>query len=64
MYKIKNTELYFESRIFHLHKIFYSAMTREQIEDSILKYNPTLIFVEHDTTFVEKVATKIITIEK
>jgi len=25
MYKIKNTELYFESRIFHLHKIFYSA---------------------------------------
>lgn len=29
-----------------------------------LKYNPTLIFVEHDTTFVEKVATKIITIEK
>ncbi|EIY78608.1 hypothetical protein HMPREF1058_02038 [Phocaeicola vulgatus CL09T03C04] len=25
MYKIKNTELDFESRIFHLHKIFYSA---------------------------------------
>ena len=26
MYKIKNTELDFESRIFHLHKIFYSAV--------------------------------------
>jgi len=26
MYKIKNTELDFESRIFHLHKIFYSAI--------------------------------------
>ena len=25
MYKIKNTELDFESRIFHSHKIFYSA---------------------------------------
>ena len=28
MYKIKNTELDFESRIFHLHKIFYSACYR------------------------------------
>ena len=27
MYKIKNTELDFESRIFHLHKIFYSALS-------------------------------------
>ena len=27
MYKIKNTELDFESRIFHLHKIFYSAFS-------------------------------------
>ena len=26
MYKIKNTELDLESRIFHLHKIFYSAV--------------------------------------
>ena len=43
---------------------YIDILTREQIEDSILKYNPTLIFVEHDTTFVEKVATKIITIEK
>lgn len=31
MYKIKNTELDFESRIFHLHKIFYSALFVENI---------------------------------
>ena len=43
---------------------YIDILTREQIEDSILKYNPTLIFVEHDKIFVEKVATKIITIEK
>ena len=43
---------------------YIDILTREQIEDSILKYKPTLIFVEHDTTFVEKVATKVITIEK
>ena len=42
---------------------YIDILTREQIEDSILKYKPTLIFVEHDKTFVEKVATKIITIE-
>lgn len=43
---------------------YIDILTREQIENCILKYNPTLIFVEHDKTFVEKVATKIITIEK
>lgn len=43
---------------------YIDILTREQIEDSILKYNPTIIFVEHDKIFVEKVATKTITIEK
>ena len=33
MYKIKNTELDFESRIFHLHKIFYSAFRLEFFDD-------------------------------
>lgn len=32
--------------------------SREQIEDAILEYKPTMIFVEHDGTFVEKIATK------
>lgn len=39
---------------------YIDILTRLQIEDAILKYKPTLIFVEHDKTFVEKVATKII----
>lgn len=43
---------------------YIDILTREQIEDSILNYNPTIIFVEHDERFIEKIATKIINIEK
>lgn len=43
---------------------YIDILTREQIEDAILKYNPTLIFVEHDEMFIEKIATKIIKLEK
>lgn len=43
---------------------YIDIITRIQIEDAILDYKPTLIFVEHDETFIEKVATKIINIEK
>ena len=43
---------------------YIDILTREQIEEAILKYKPTLIFVEHDETFIEKVATKIISLEK
>ncbi len=43
---------------------YIDILTRIQIEDAILKYNPTLIFVEHDETFIEKVASKIINLEK
>ena len=39
---------------------YIDILTRIQIEESILKYQPTIIFVEHDDTFVKKVATKII----
>lgn len=39
---------------------YIDILTRIQIEDAILKYKPTLIFVEHDETFVAKVASKII----
>ena len=41
---------------------YIDILTRIQIEDAILNYKPTLIFVEHDETFIEKVATKIINI--
>lgn len=43
---------------------YIDILTRIQIEDTILNYKPTLIFVEHDKTFIEKVATKIINLEK
>ncbi len=42
---------------------YIDILTRIQIEDAILKYKPTLIFVEHDKTFIEKVATKIINLK-
>lgn len=35
---------------------------REQLESAVLAINPTLVFVEHDEWFGEKVATKVITI--
>ncbi len=37
---------------------YIDILTRIQIEEAILKYKPTLIFVEHDETFIKKVATK------
>ena len=43
---------------------YIDRLTRIQIEEAILNYRPTIIFVEHDETFIEKVATKIISIEK
>lgn len=41
---------------------YIDILTRIQIEEAILKYAPTLIFVEHDETFINNVATKIIKI--
>ena len=43
---------------------YIDILTREQIEDVILNCNPTIIFVEHDEKFIEKVANKIINLEK
>ena len=37
---------------------YVDAVTREQIEDVILKFQPTMIFVEHDRRFVRKIATQ------
>ena len=39
---------------------YIDILTRMQIEEAILKYKPTLIFVEHDETFIKKIATKTI----
>ncbi|MEL7654648.1 MAG: ATP-binding cassette domain-containing protein, partial [Bacillota bacterium] len=37
---------------------FIDVISRMQIEELILKHNPTMIFVEHDRSFVENIATE------
>lgn len=39
---------------------FIDVISRMQIEELILKFKPTLIFVEHDLAFCENISTKII----
>ncbi len=39
---------------------YIDVLSRIQIENLILKYQPTIIFVEHDISFMEKCATKIV----
>ncbi|MFA7010710.1 MAG: ATP-binding cassette domain-containing protein, partial [Bacilli bacterium] len=41
---------------------FIDVISRIQIETLILKYQPTILLVEHDQAFCDKIATKIITI--
>ena len=43
---------------------YIDILTRIQIEEAILKYKPTLIFVEHDEAFIKNVAKKIIHLDK
>ena len=43
---------------------YLDVYTRIQLEELILYYKPTLMLVEHDKTFIDKIATKIIKIEK
>lgn len=42
---------------------FIDVLSRIQIEDLILKYKPTIIFVEHDSMFTENIATKIVNLD-
>ncbi|MBK1812330.1 Lsa family ABC-F type ribosomal protection protein [Clostridium sp. YIM B02505] len=39
---------------------FIDVISRMQIEELLMEYKPTILFVEHDITFCENVATKII----
>lgn len=43
---------------------YIDVFSRMQIEDVILKYCPTMIFVEHDEEFAEKIATKTLVIDR
>ncbi|GHV09378.1 Lsa family ABC-F type ribosomal protection protein [Clostridia bacterium] len=37
---------------------FIDVLSHGQIENLVLKYKPTILFVEHDTSFTERIATK------
>ena len=39
---------------------YLDIQSREQIENMILKYEPTMLFIEHDNVFINKIATKVI----
>ena len=39
---------------------YIDVISRMQIEELLLKYQPTILFVEHDKMFCDKVATKAV----
>ena len=39
---------------------YIDVISRMQIEELLLTYQPTILFVEHDKTFCDRIATKII----
>lgn len=41
---------------------YIDLISRIQIEELLLKYQPTILFVEHDRTFSEHIATKFVKI--
>lgn len=43
---------------------YIDIITREQIENMILKYKPTMLFIEHDETFAERIANKTIQLKE
>src|SRR5699024_3499911 len=43
---------------------YIDILTRMQIEEAILKYKPTIIFVEHDETFINKISTKVVQLKQ
>lgn len=43
---------------------YLDSFNYEQLEEVILRKNPTMLFTEHDKMFIQKIATKIIILEK
>ena len=43
---------------------YIDILTREQIEECILRDGPTMVFVEHDERFLKKIATKMVELER
>lgn len=42
---------------------FVDLLSRVQLEDMILTYEPTMLFIEHDPHFVERIATHVIELD-
>jgi lincosamide and streptogramin A transport system ATP-binding/permease protein len=42
---------------------FIDVFSRMQIEELLLAFKPTILFVEHDSAFAEKIATKAVFLE-
>lgn len=42
---------------------YLDIQSREQIENMIIKYQPTMLFIEHDEVFINKIATKVIELD-
>lgn len=43
---------------------YIDVFSRMQIEELILRYQPTMLFVEHDVRFQEKIATRVVEFDK
>lgn len=41
---------------------YIDVISRMQLEELILRYQPTILFVEHDRAFCQRVATKVVTL--
>ena len=42
---------------------YVDVFSRMQLEELLMEYRPTLLFVEHDRVFCEKIATRLLEIE-
>ena len=43
---------------------YIDVFSRMQLENLILQYAPTMILVDHDLRFQEKIATRVVKLEK
>lgn len=43
---------------------YLDLFNQNQLADSILAAKPTILFVEHDEAFINRVATKVITLKR
>jgi lincosamide and streptogramin A transport system ATP-binding/permease protein len=42
---------------------YMDILSRKQVEDLILAHGPTLLLVEHDRAFLERVCTEVVAID-